>query len=51
MNNIELALKLTEIKFKNYTFEDYCNTTTNVLDFYNKTLKVIKDKRWLDEQE
>lgn len=49
MSEEELALKLTELKFKNYTYKDYCYASYNVLDFYEKALKTIKDKRWLDD--
>lgn len=48
-DNIELALKLTEIKFKNYTFDDFCKTRYNVLEFFDKSLKEIKNKGWLNE--
>ena len=50
MSKEELALKLTELKFKNYTYRDYCNTSLNVLDFYEKALKTIKEKGWTDER-
>ena len=50
MTREELALKLTELKYKNYTYEDYCNSSCrNILEFYEKALKTINDKGWLDE--
>ena len=50
MNREELALKLTELKYKNYTYEDYCDSSLrNILEFYENALKTIDEKRWLDE--
>ena len=39
---IDLALKLTEIKFKNYTCENYANYCADVYDFFIETLKDIE---------
>lgn len=50
MNKEELALKLTQLKYKNYRYEDYCNSSCrNILEFYENALKTIEEKRLLDE--
>lgn len=50
MNKEELALKLTELKYKNYTYGDYCySTCRNILEFYESAIKTIEEKGWLDE--
>jgi hypothetical protein len=42
----EIALKLTEIKYKNYTFHDYCDTyKRDVVEYYIKALKRIRESK------
>lgn len=48
---IDLALKLTEIKFKNYTCQNYADySNTSVYDYFKDTLKSI-EKDWRDNIE